>query len=170
MKYLGILFIMISSGTVGIQMALELKRYCNLIRQLINALQILHNEINCNGTPLPQAFALVAVSATDSVERLFSGMAKALDQRRWMTPLAAMEQQICNEASIKEKTEISEVLKTLASGLGRYDRESQLQSVNYANKRLADLLDKAEQDHSIRGKTYKTLGICAGISLAILLV
>lgn len=170
MKLVGMVFIMVSAGSVGIRIAVSLRKRCALLRQLLTAVQILQNEISFCGTPLPQAFALAAVSAEGVVERLCSAVAKEMDQRRWITPQAAMERAWKAEPDLAQELVLHEVLLTLAAGLGKYDRDSQIQTLERTKSRLEELLRTAEQERSIRSRTYETLGICAGLAMAILLI
>ena len=170
MKLVGITFIVLSAGYAGIQMALGLKQQCDLIRQILHATQVLNSEIQYNGTPLPQAFALMAASTRGIPEKVFSSVAKALDQRRWLTPAAAMEQAIGQNPELQVKQRLRETLIQLASGLGKYDKSSQLQTIELVRTSLTEQLAEAERERSIRGKTYQTLGICLGLSIAILLL
>ena len=92
MKLIGMLFIVVSAGSVGFRIAFLLKKRCSLVRQFLQALQVLRNEITFCATPLPQAFALMAVSSDGTLGRLFSDVAKDMDRRRWATPQAAMDE------------------------------------------------------------------------------
>ena len=62
MKLVGMIFIVVSAGSVGFRIAVLLKRRCMLVRQFLRALQLLRSEISFCGTPLPQAFALMAAN------------------------------------------------------------------------------------------------------------
>lgn len=170
MKLTGIVFVILSAASVGVKIASSLRNRCRVLRQLMDALLIMRNEISCCGTPLPQVFALMAISADGAVSRLFSNVAKAMDKQRWLTPRSAMEAALQSEQQLGEDQDITEVLLSLASGLGKYDRESQLQILERTKGCLETLLHMAEQECSVRSKTYKVLGICAGVSVAILLL
>lgn len=169
MKYAGMIFIVVSAASVGLRMSAVLGNRCKLLREILAALQILKNEISVCGTPLPQAFALIAVSSRGAVEQLFGSMAREMDSRRWLTPVSAMEQSLQNDATFLQETSICAVLRQFAAGLGKYDRENQLKTVDRTEQELTALLRQTEQEHSLRGKTYKVLGICAGLSMVILL-
>lgn len=170
MKLIGVVFIVLSAGSVGIRISASLRKRCRLIRQLLSALQVMYSEIGCCSTPLPQTFALMAVAVDGTAERLFSSVAKAMDKNRWLPPVHAMEQALHDETELGEDQELSESLLSLASGLGKYDKDSQMQIMDRTKERLEQLLLAAEKECSMRSKTYEVLGICAGISVAILLI
>ena len=169
MKYAGMLFVVVSAASVGMQMSASLRSRCRVLRQLLAVIQILRNEISVCGTPLPQAFALMAVSTNGAVERLFADLAREMEKKRWLTPLAAMELGLKNDTVWKQEEGVCGIMRRFAAGLGKYDRTSQLQVIDQTANDLSVLLKQTEQEHSIRGKTYRILGICAGLSMVILL-
>ncbi len=169
MKYAGMIFVVVSAASVGLQMSATLRGRCRLLQQLLAAMQILRNEISVCGTPLPQAFALMAVSTNGAVERLCTYVAREMDTRRWLTPLSAMEQGLENDSVWSQDQGVCNILRQCAAGLGKYDRTSQLQVIDQTANELSALLKQTEQEHCVRGKTYRILGICAGLSMVILL-
>lgn len=170
MKLAGVIFIILSAASMGIKIASSLKRRCRLIGQLLTALGVMINEIGCCGTPLPQVFALMAVSADGAVARLFSDVARTMDKQRWTPPLTAVTQALDAEPLLGNDRELSEILRQLSAELGKYDRPSQLKALEQAKGKLEILLQSAGQECKLKSKTYEVLGICAGISVAILLI
>ena len=170
MKLAGLIFIVLSAGSVGLRISASMKRRCRLIRQLLSAIQVMRSEIGCCCTPLPQTFALMAVAVNGAAERVFSSVARAMDKNRWLSPASAMEQALGEEAELGEDRELSEVLMALSLEIGKYDKESQMQILDRTKIRLEEILHAAESECRIRSKTYEVLGICTGISLAILLI
>lgn len=170
MKLAGIVFIIISAGSVGLQISLALRNRCRFLHQLRSAIQLLKNEIVVCATPLPQAFALMAASLNGSAESVFSKVAYEMNQRRWMTASAAMEQALLSDPPMAKDTELCDLLQSMAAGLGKYDKESQVSALEMTIFRLDKLIDQAEQERSVKSKTYEVLGICAGLSIAILLL
>lgn len=170
MRLTGVVFIVISAASVGFRISSLLRKKCRLIEQLLGSLQIMKNEILCCCTPLPQTFALMAVGVKDAAEKLFSSVAREMDNNRWLSPYAAMEQSIRMVPEIEGDTVLSEIMLDLASGIGKYDREAQIQIMDRTIIRLEDALSMALKECSVRSKTYEVLGICTGISVAILLI
>lgn len=170
MKLIGIIFIVFSAGSVGLRISSSLRKRCRLMKQLLTSVEIMRNEIGCCGTPLPQTFALMAISADGAISRVFSAVAKEMDKHRWITPRKAMEQALALEPLLGEDREISQLLLSLSSELGKYDKVSQLQTLDKTKTELELMLRSAEQECSVRSKTYEVLGICAGVSVAILLI
>ncbi len=170
MKLAGVIFIVISTCSVGLRIASTLRKHCKMLRQLLSALQVMESEIGFCSTPLPQVFALMAIQTDGSLSRVFSSVARAMDKNRWLTPQSAMAKALQAETHSEMDKQVAEELLSLSAGLGKYDRESQIATLDKAKARIGLLLQSAEQECNVRSKTYRVLGICAGISVAILLV
>ena len=169
-RWAGVIFIVASASSMGIRVALSLRRRCALLRQLMTALQLMKNEISFCGTPLPQTFALMAAACDGPLEQLFSQIAKDMDKRRWLTPLAAMQQALKNVPELPQGDRIALILLELSGKLGKYDLDSQRQGIDLALAQLEEERQKAEREQSLKGRTYETLGVCAGLAAAILLL
>lgn len=168
MKLIGVLFVVLSAGSVGVQITLAMGRRCQLIRQLMSIVQLLKNEIAFCGTPLPQAFALAAASASGGLAQVFSTAAKEMDKFRWLRPQSALERALEAHSFLREGDPIRSVLLELGAKLGKYDMENQLQGLELALVQLEEERQAAEQERRLRGRTYETLGVCAGLAIAIL--
>ena len=166
MKTLGMMFIVIASGTVGFRISASLKQRCILIKKLLHAVQLLKNEICCYATPLPQIFALLAASTDGVLEALFSGVAKQMGRQPWLPPGTALEQ----VSEDFDEPEIKAVLLRLFQQLGKYDREAQLTGIHAAEDDLQNLLHRLEMERSLKSRTYQTLGICTGLAASVLLL
>lgn len=170
MKVAGVIFIVASATSMGVRVAWSLRRRCTLLQQLMAALQLMKNEISFCGTPLPQTFALMAAACDGPLERLFSRIARDMDKRRWLTPMAAMEQALKDVPELPQGDRISLILLELSGKLGKYDLDSQRQGIDLALVQLEEERQKAEREKSVKGRTYETLGVCAGLAMAILLL
>lgn len=166
MKLIGIAFVLFSASSVGFRISKGLGGQCRLARQILHALQVLRNEIACCCTPLPQAFALLAVASDGALESIFSRVAREMDRQRWLTPEQAM-------ISALEETSLGpfdSVLRNLCVKLGKYDVQAQIQGIEMAKEQTEEFLHTLEAEQNLKSKTYKTLGICAGLALVILLI
>lgn len=166
MKIIGVIFVILSAGSVGFQMAAALRRKSGLLRELEDALRLMRSEIDVYGTPLPQVFAAMAASTDGTLEALFSCIAKDMDANRWVTPSDAVRLALQNV----EDDNIGSVLLPLSKMLGKYDIEAQLQGINSALLQTSQKITDLEQERKLKSKTYRTLGICAGLAVAILLL
>ena len=72
MKLIGISFVVISAASVGIRFSLAVKKRCELIGQLIIALRMFRSELSAHGTPLPEAFAVLAAATNGPISDFFA--------------------------------------------------------------------------------------------------
>lgn len=166
MKYIGLLFIVVSASSVGIQMAANLNRRCEMIRQFIYSLQVLRNEILVCGTYLPQAFALMAASVTTPLAEIYETIAKQMEKNRWLTPYDVTREVVDGSWD----GEISRMILSLSQKLGKYDLQAQTAGIDAAAKEAEQYLQVLECEKRLKSRTYRTLGLCAGLAVAILLV
>lgn len=170
MKTAGVVFVVISAASIGLRFAYAVRQRCHLLGQLLLSLRLLKGELSTHGTPLPEAFALLAAATNGSAAEYFSTAAKQMHQKRWMTPQASL---CAAEDKLKElpgEDPVRKILRDLSAELGRFDLDSQLSGIDSAVSRLEEIRRTAEQDKTIRCRTYRALGLCAGLALAILLI
>ena len=170
MKLIGVVFIVISAGTVGFRLARQLRLRCTMLRQLQSALHVLKNEIAFCATPVPRAFAKMAASLEGALAELFARASGAMDKRCWLTPSSAMEYAMQEVPGFEQGDKVRDILLELAGKLGQYDLDSQIQGIGLAMTQLDEERQAAERERSVKSKTYETLGVCAGLAVAILLL
>lgn len=166
MKILGVIFIVLSAGSVGFRIAAALKTRCMMLRKLLSGFHLLEHELSFLATPLPQAFALMATMLEGGYKHIFATVAEKMDKTRWLSPKTAMEQ------ALKEypDEQIGDVFLEFAGNMGKYDLDMQMKGIEIARSRVERLLGKLEEERCIRSKTYETLSICAGLAAVILLI
>ena len=170
MKLIGVIFVILSSGTVGFRLARQLRQRCTMLRQLQSGLHVLKNEIAFCASPLPKAFARVAASLDGPMAEVFAKVSGSMDKHCWLTPFSAFRQALRDAVGIRQEDKIRTILLELAGKLGQYDLDSQMQGIELAMNRLEEERQNAEQERSVKSRTYETLGICAGLAVAIILL
>ncbi len=170
MKIIGILFVVISAASVGWRLSLSIRGRCLVLGQLIHGFRHMKSELSFHSTPLPQAFQKVAAVTTGQAREFFLWIGSEMEQKCWLTPLTAMEQASSQMTELPPADPVRQVLKDLGTGLGQFDLESQLQELELALNRLTEIRIHADKERTIRCRTYQTLGVCAGLALAILLI
>ena len=66
--------------------------------------------------------------------------------------------------------EVGRILLELAPGLGQYDVQCQLYSLDLAAGQAQALIERCQSEQKGRVRSYYTLGVCAGLALAIMLL
>ena len=170
MKLLGMVFIVSSAAYGGIAMAQDLRRRCRILRQITSALELMRSELSYCGTPLPKVFALMAAASEGVVAAMFSSVAKCMDKFRWITPDACMRRVMSEQTVISRIPGIPDTLLQLCATLGSYDLDHQLRGIDLAASRINQMIVEVDQELKGKCRMYRTIGVCAGLALAILLV
>lgn len=170
MKIIGVIFIVLSSLSVGLRYSYVVQQRCRTISQIIIAMRLLKSELCTRGTALPEAFGMLAAATSGSAAAYFSTAAKEMNRNRWMSPHDSLCMSESNLKEFSESDPVLHILRDFASGIGKFDLDCQVQSLDNIISRLEIVYRTAEQDKTVRSKTYRALGLCAGISLAILLI
>lgn len=167
-KLFGAMCVIIACGGFGFMIAANAHKEIEALRQLISALDFMECELNYRMTPLPQLCRLTAEISSGCVRKVFICLAEELEQQ--VEPSVDM----CVSAIIRRYPDIPTVtgqrIAELGRSLGKFDLSGQIKSVKAINAENARLLERMSQDHNIKLRSYKTLGLCAGAALAILFI
>lgn len=166
MKIIGIVFIVISSISMGLRIGSALKKKCTHLQELLNALELFKNELLFSHKPLPKVCADLAESFQEGVGRMFANISLLMEENRWMSFKTAMERAL---GTYPDELP-SEILLEFAGNMGKYDLDAQVRGIELASSRIRQILDVMENERGTKSKTYKTLSICAGIAIIILFV
>lgn len=166
-KLVGAGMIVLGCGCFGYSMAFFHRREEDNLRQLISALDWMEMELPSTLSPLPILCAHAANQVSGPVHDLLSEIAERLNLQ--MEPDA----QTC-VSQLVESVILSDSMKglflELGATLGRFDLPGQLQGLRAVKMRASLLLHGLEENRTARLRSYQTLGLCAGASLAILLL
>lgn len=166
MKIIGIIFIMASAITSGIRIGTALKKRCTHLQHLVHALQMLKNELLYSAKPLPILFSSLSKMVQGSVKEIFSDLSSQMEENRWMSLSTAMERVVQKHPDDQS----DEILLKLAADMGSYNLEAQIGAIDIALLQTQQRLSAMENERSVKSKTYKTLSICAGLAVVILLL
>ena len=169
MKLIGISFIIFSTASVGLRFAHAVKQRCDVIGQLILALRMLKSELLTHGTPFPEAFGVIAASSQGSTAEFFASAAKTMAKKRWISPSDSLLLAEVHLVDLPEEDPVRKIVREFSLGIGKFDLDGQVKSIDNTLSRLEFVLHTAEQDKSVRCRIYRSLGLCTGLALAILL-
>lgn len=168
LKTVGILLVVLGASGTGFTMALHIRRSAAVLRQLLGALEQMRGEIACQQTPLPELMRLVSAECRGGVGAFFGRVADALYLRQEGSVYAIVKKALAAAPPSLFSSRVRLILLQLAGSLGKYDLDSQLASLELAAQRLQALLDELQSDQRSRVRSYCTLGVCAGLAIAIL--
>ena len=138
------------------------------LRQLARALDLMHSELRANQTPLPQLCRILARATHGGVSRVFRGLEAQLSGPDSVAPGIGMLRAVQQAGEVPSLAR--DILLRLGGSLGRYDLEGELQGVERARQETQRQLNQLEDGKEGRLRGSRTLGICGGAALAILLI
>ena len=168
LRTLGILLVVCGASGAGFSMALGVRRTVDLLQQLLGALETMASEIACRQTPLPRLMAQLETQCCGPAAGFFGRVARELSRREEPSVAVIFRRQVAAAAAFPSP--VRQTLLQLGNGLGQYDVPSQLRAVELAAQRLRSLLDQCREQQQARVRSYCTLGVCAGLAIAILAV
>ena len=165
-KWIGAILIIAGCGGFGFSIAAGCRREERLLRQLIQALQYMHWELQYKLTPLPELCRQTGKAASGIVRDIFLGLARELD---WQ---ASPDVSGCMSAALKRNRDLPRNIRRLfvqlGHCLGRFDLQGQLQGLEAVRSACEGALAELNKNRDVRLRSYQTLGLCAGAALAIL--
>lgn len=167
-KCIGVILVIAACGGFGCMIAAGYRKEIATLRQLISALDYMECELQYNMTPLPQLCRQTAAESKGVIRTLFYELCLELenqmspDVEQCVTAVTANTKDIPKEAAT--------IFTLLGSTLGRFDVEGQLRGLEATRKEARRKLDDISKNQTERTRSYKTLALCAGAAVAILLV
>lgn len=170
-KAIGSILIIFSSSGIGYILGKDFSKRVAQLKLLRMSLQMLETEIEYSNTPLPYAFETIAKKCTSPVREIFKSVSDSLKGNRFNTVGDAFEKALldCREITCFKKEDM-EILKSFSQSIGSSDREGQEKSFRLVIKQLEGQEERAEESRSKNEKMYKSLGLLAGLAIAIILL
>ena len=167
-RVIGAVLIVASTTAMGFSIAASNKKEEHALRQLLRALEFMSCELEFRMPALPELCGSAATQATGPVRELFLALqSKLMEQNTVDVPS-------CLIWAEKEVTKLPEgVLRNmrhLAKCMGRFDLQGQLSGIRSVAELCMRDLKGLQNNQEVRLRSYRTLGICAGIALVILFI
>lgn len=167
-KLIGAILIIASGGIFGLSLVREYKMEEEGLRQLIAALDYMQCELQYRMTPLPDLCREAGKENRSMVGQVLLMLAQELDCAVSPDVRSCMMDAIGNEDKLPAKTR--HAFEKLGATLGRFDVTGQIQGLESVRAFCRRELDTLSSGKDLRLRSYKTLSLCAGAALAILLV
>ena len=168
MKVVGAVLIICSCGVFGLNLVSEYKREENTLRQLIGALDYMQCELQYRMTPLPDLCRQAGMQNRNMIGQVLLLLAQELDCMISPDVQGCMLEAVKKGENLPVKTR--QAFETLGNTLGRFDVSGQVQGLEGVRAFCRTELEALAANRDIRLRTYKTLSLCAGAALAILLI
>ena len=168
MKWIGVVFVIASCTGWGFMMVANERKEEKRLEQLLHALRCMENELSNRMWPLPSLFSQVSDRMEGEVGQLFRLLSSELGRQECMDAGACMDKVL--EQFPMELGKMKPILAELGHSLGHFDLPGQLSEVASCRRDVETMLESQQDGQKQRHRCYRTLGICAGCALALLLL
>lgn len=168
-KLLGAALVVGSTAAFGFGQANRIGRQRCQLRTLMGKLQDMKGEIAYRMTPLPELLCQLGREGTGPVDGFFRTFGRLLLGERPISVPAAAGKALRSTKGLALPEDAVQELLGLSLSLGRYDLDGQLSALARCLTRMERLLEELEAGRAARCRSYCTLGLCAGLALAVML-
>lgn len=158
--------IIVTSSIIGILFS---KKYANReseIKEMKNALNMFATKIKFTYEPIPNVFMEIANKIGGNIGNIFD---RAASRMKEISAGEAWVQALTESKNNLSKEDIA-VIQNLSRMLGQTDLEGQLSEIEIVNEFLTNQLENAAEERKKNEKMYRTLGLVAGLTIAIILI
>ena len=167
-KIMGALLIILGSGGVGLALSANDRRQEQAMRDLHQCLQWMAWELSYRRPSLAGLSRGAAQCCPGVVGQVLDRFAAELDQQLLPDPGICMNAALCAVKNIPKCAAFH--LSQLGSTLGRFDLENQIRSLEAAEALCKQELEHMRSGMDVRIRNYRTLSLCAGTALVIILL
>ena len=121
-------------------------------------------------TPLAQLFSGLSACRQKDVAAFFAEAGRALSAQPYCTVPVCFKRGFQQVRGFRPGDESVQALYGLSLNLGRFDLESQLAAIERTKASVTAALLALQGQKRARCRSYETIGICAGLALAVMLL
>lgn len=167
-KWIGAALVIAGCSGFGFTLASAQRKNEKLLRQFLQLLEDMECLLQYKLMPLPELCRSSVRRISGPLRTIILMFAQELEQQ------VAPDAPSCMGAALAKCRNLSGSVRYLVSELGQslgvYDLAGQLQGLESVRKNCERVLKNLECNREVRIRSYQTLGICAGVALAILFV
>ena len=160
----------LAASAAGFGFAQRVRVQCAQLDALSWALETMTSEMSARLTPLPEIFLLLGSGAQKDVSLFFKTAAMALTTPPGCTVPVAFKRGFAAAMNFRPGEQAVQALYALSAGLGRFTLERQLAAIEQAKTAVTRELLSLQAQKQARCRSYGTIGVCAGLALAVILL
>ena len=169
-RLFGASLVVLAASAAGFGFAKNVRLQCAQLDALSWALETMAGEMSARLTPLPEIFLLLGSGAQKDVSLFFKTAAMALMTPPGCTVPVAFKRGFAAAMNFRPGEQAVQALYALSAGLGRFELERQLAAIEQAKAAVTRALLSLQAQKQVRTRCYGTIGVCAGLALAVILL
>jgi stage III sporulation protein AB len=138
------------------------------LQQLERLLLWMQNELRCRCPELCTLLRLAAERSIGDIQKIFIIFSEQIAERELTDLSAALLPVLQRHADIGKS--VHQVLQELVKSLGEFDLQGQMEQLRAVQALCQLLLQQHRMERDGKIRCYKTVGICAGVALAVILL
>jgi len=168
LRMMGVAMIIVGCGSFGFSIANGYRREVRMLNMLSRIMEDMICQLRYRMTALPELFLLASDGCRGQLHQILALVAQNLQAQSYPDAAGCMESALAAVPGLPES--VKRNLQILGEGMGRFDAVGQLSCMESV-KQLA-MRDLAGLSSGLDGKVRacRTLGLCTGAALAILLI
>lgn len=167
-RILGAFMVIIGCSSVGYGIAYAAKREIIALQNFSVALEYMECELQYRMTPLPSLCHATSNVTKGSVSKLFQILGTELDAQ--ISPNVSM----CMAAALTKcrdlPSKIRQLCENLGDRLGVFDLDGQVRVLSSLREESQQALMLCSKGYDARSRSCKTIAVCAGAAIVILLI
>ena len=168
MKLIGCLLIMLGCAGCGFYGAYAYKTEIALLHSLQLALRSMTAQLKYKLMPLPVLLKEAAEATKGRITDIFNVLSAELDLQASPDVKTCMSVVLSRNSALPPS--VTEHLMNLSNSLGKLDLNGQLEGLEYIIERIEHTLSQLEKEKTSRIQLARTIGLCCGIGIAIILL
>ena len=165
-KWIGAIIIIASCGSFGFSIAAAYKREEQTLLSLIRAVEFMICELEHRVTPLPDLCRMAGMEARGCVGEALQSLSVRLEQQISSDASKCMAEVLACANHIPWRTRTN--LNQLGQTLGKFALSGQVSGFKAVAALCQRDLASLSHNKDAKLRSYRTLGICAGVALVIL--
>lgn len=166
LKLIGAILVIAGAYFVGYKISYTKKRTVHMLKQLIVAFEQIESELRYRKVPISVVFRRVDTES-DVINLLFKNLAEELEGQ--ISPNVIC----CVNAVLMQTSQLPDDLKSSVTNMGKiigtFDLDGQIKGLESLCEESRNILRNLTENQDVRLRNNRTLVLCAGIVVVILL-
>ena len=168
LKIIGAILILIGCGGFGAMVVRNHRAEVTSLEQLISALDYMECQMMYQLTQLPELCQNISCTTRGVVKKVFNLVSANLENHDSPDVESCMFLAMENVKDIPKITE--KYLIELGKSMGKFDLDGQQKAIQTVKNGCQRAMQAITNNQDARLRSYQTLGLCAGVALAILFI
>jgi len=167
-RFIGACFILFSCGSFGFLISRSAKKEIYALENFVIAMEYMECELRYRMTPLPNLCCKTASVTKGTVSKLFELLCSELEAQISPNVSVCMSSALYKCRDVPGKIVV--LWESMTERLGIFDLDGQIRVLSSLREEAKNMLKLCKQGHDARSRSYKTIAVCAGAAIVILLI